>query len=50
MNNFYLNRREMLKALGLLSTSAALAACGPTGAPPAAAPAAAEPTARNTMA
>ena len=50
MNNFYLNRREMLKALGLLSTSAALAACGPTGAPPAAAPAAAEPTATTAAA
>ena len=50
MNNFYLNRRDMLKALGLLSTSAALVACGPTGAPPAAAPAAAEPTATTAAA
>lgn len=50
MNSFYLNRREMLKALGLLGTSAALAACGPTGAPPDAAPAAAEPTATTAAA
>ncbi|MEZ4731505.1 MAG: extracellular solute-binding protein [Caldilineaceae bacterium] len=49
MNNFYLNRREMLKALGLLSTGAALAACGPTGAPPSA-PAAAAPTATTAAA
>lgn len=37
-----LNRRDMLKALGLLGASTALTACGPTGVPlPTAAPAAA---------
>jgi multiple sugar transport system substrate-binding protein len=32
--NFSLNRREMLKALGVLGTGALVAACGPAGAPP----------------
>lgn len=42
-NQFTLNRRDMLKALGLLGTSALVAACGPTGAPlPTATSAAAE--------
>ena len=42
MNYNSLNRRDMLKALGLLGASAALAACGPTGVPlPTATPAAA---------
>ena len=42
-SQFSLNRREMLKAMGLLSAGTMAAACGPTGAPlPAAAPAEAE--------
>jgi len=39
--NLMINRRDMLKALGLLGIGSVAAACGPTGAPvPAAAPAA----------
>ncbi len=50
MNSSYLlNRREMLKALGLLGTGAALAACGPTGAPPAASTPTAAATAADTI-
>ncbi|MEZ4862627.1 MAG: extracellular solute-binding protein [Caldilineaceae bacterium] len=33
-NSLYLNRRDMLKALGLLGAGGLVAACGPTGAPP----------------
>lgn len=33
-SRFILNRRDMLKALGLLGTGTVAAACGPTGAPP----------------
>lgn len=33
-SRYLLNRREMLKALGLLGTGAFLASCGPAGAPP----------------
>ena len=32
-NQFYLNRRDMLKALGMLGAGSLAAACGPTGAP-----------------
>ena len=42
-NSFYLNRRDMLKALGLLGAGSLAAACGPTGVPlptPTSAPAA----------
>lgn len=36
-STFVLNRRDMLKALGMLGMGAAVTACGPTGAPPPAA-------------